>query len=357
MEATDSDTEVIATESTEAGKVVSKGEGEKSEPLDLETIKFDPRWALQLAPSLMIRRRFLPLLEFEGKLHVAVERTLDSGSRRVLERLSGCPAEPVLATAASIRELQTRIFGDLREAVTMDRPAIDPAAAARAEELEPSPEEAVEIFDQILKTGIVRQASDIHFNVLRDGDVQVRLRIDGVLADDIVLPEALRLAVFNRVKVLGGLDISEKRASQDGSFRFEPGGALPNIEVRVATIPARHGERLTLRLLTREQGLLTLTGLGFEEHHRERFENAIRLTHGIILLTGPTGSGKSTTLYAGLKYLLANKPVNAMTVEDPIEYEIDGVTQTEVDAKKQKVSFATSLRSILRHDPDVVMLG
>ncbi|MEM0969114.1 MAG: GspE/PulE family protein, partial [Verrucomicrobiota bacterium] len=205
--------------------------------------------------------------------------------------------------------------------------------------------------------GIVRKASDIHFKVRRGGDVQVRLRVDGVLSDDVILPASVRLAVFNRIKVLSGLDISEKRASQDGSFRFEPDGALPTIEVRVATIPARHGERLTLRLLTREEGLLTLSGLGFQESHRELFERAITLSHGMILLTGPTGSGKSTTLYAGLKYLLARKSVNAMTVEDPIEYEIEEVTQTEVDAKREKVSFASSLRSILRHDPDVVMLG
>ncbi|MEM9282050.1 MAG: GspE/PulE family protein [Verrucomicrobiota bacterium] len=371
MAPTDSDTSIQVKGSADPSGIdgqVSKGASKPKEtsasekanaPLDLETIKFDPRWALQVAPSLMIRRRFLPLLEFEGKLHVAVERSLDSGSRRVLERLASCPVEPVVATGESIRELQSRLLGDLREAVTMDRPAIDQAAqsAPSSGETEPSPEEAVDICDQLLKSGIVRQASDIHFNVMRDGDVQVRLRIDGVLSDDIVLPDSLRMPVVNRIKVLGGLDIAEKRASQDGSFRFEPGGALPSIEVRVATIPARHGERITLRLLTREEGLLTLTGLGFQDDHRQLFERAIQLSHGMILLTGPTGSGKSTTLYAGLKYLLSRKPVNAMTVEDPIEYEIDGVTQTEVDAKRQKVSFATSLRSILRHDPDVVMLG
>lgn len=326
------------------------------EPLDLETIKFDPRWAMRVPPSLMVRRRFIPLLELEDALHVAVEKSLDDNSRRFLERLVGCPVAPVIATGLSIRSLQTKLFGDLREAISMERPVID-TATPRTETTEPSPEEAVEICDQLLKSGIVRQASDIHFNVGREGEVNVRLRIDGTLVDDLVLPPALRLPVFNRIKVLGGLDISEKRASQDGSFRFDPSAALPSIEVRVATIPARHGERVTLRLLTRDRGLLTLGGLGFEDRHRALFEKAISLSHGMILLTGPTGSGKSTTLYAALKYLLARKTVNAMTVEDPIEYEIEGVTQTEVDAKREKVSFASSLRSILRHDPDVVMLG
>lgn len=342
--------------STQSSTPAAPVSGGSTKLLDLETIKFDPRWALRVAPAHMIRRRFLPLLELEGNLQVAVEKSLDDGSRRLLERISGSPVQPVQATSASIRSLQSKLFGDLREAISQDRPVMDPGTPNTSSR-EPSPEEAVEICDQLLKSGILRQASDIHFNVQRDDTVQVRLRIDGSLIDDLVLPASLRIPVFNRIKVLGELDISEKRAAQDGSFRFEPGGGLPSIEVRVATIPARHGERITLRLLTRERGLLTLGGLGFDDSHRELFERAITLSHGMILLTGPTGSGKSTTLYAGLKYLLERKTVNAMTVEDPIEYEIEGVTQTEVDAKREKVSFATSLRSILRHDPDVVMLG
>ncbi|MEO0795716.1 MAG: GspE/PulE family protein [Verrucomicrobiota bacterium] len=324
--------------------------------LDLEEIKFDPRWALQTPPSLMIRRRLLPLVELEGKLHVAVEKSLDPTSEKLLQRLTGLPLVPVVATGDSIRALQTRLFGNLRNASRQDRPIID-TSSTRVEVRDGNAEEAVTVCDQLLKTGLIRGASDIHFNVQRDGSVQVRLRIDGVLTEELVLPEGLRLALFNRLKVLGGLDISEKRASQDGSFAFEPGGVLPRAEVRMATIPARHGERITLRLLMREDSGLTLDSLGFSEQHRDQFSRAISLSHGMILLTGPTGSGKSTTLYAAIKHLLAQKMVNVMTVEDPVEYEIDGATQTEVDARREKVSFASSLRSILRHDPDVVMLG
>ncbi|MEM9446555.1 MAG: GspE/PulE family protein [Verrucomicrobiota bacterium] len=328
----------------------------ETEILDLETIKFDPSWALRIPPSLMIRRRFLPLLLLDKILYVAVERSLDDNSLRLIQRLSGCEILTVLATGNSIRSLQSKLFGDLRDAVLLERPIMD-SASVRPEQSEASPEDAVEICNQLLKSGILRKASDIHFNVLREGEVQVRLRIDGVLFDDMILPSTLRLPVCNRIKVLGGLDISEKRAAQDGSFRFEPGQGLHPIEVRVATIPTRHGERITLRLLAREEGMLNLNTLGFLSRHQDLYERAITLTHGMILITGPTGSGKSTSLYAGLKYLLSKKAVNAMTVEDPIEYEIEGVTQTEVDAKKEKISFASSLRSILRHDPDVVMLG
>ncbi|WOO39492.1 GspE/PulE family protein [Rubellicoccus peritrichatus] len=328
----------------------------KPKVLDLEQIKFDPHWALQTPPSVMIRRRILPLVELDGKLHVAVEKTLDPASAKLLQRLSGFTPVPVIATAESIRSLQTRLFGNLRSASGQDRPIIE-SSSTRTTGRDGNSEEAISVCDQLLKTGLIRGASDIHFNVQRDGSVQVRLRIDGVLSEEFVLPETLHLALFNRLKVLGGLDISEKRASQDGSFAFEPGGILPRAEIRMATIPARHGERITLRLLIREDNGLTLDRLGFSEQHREQFSRAINLSHGMILITGPTGSGKSTTLYAAIKHLLAQKTVNVMTVEDPVEYEIDGVTQTEVDARREKVSFASSLRSILRHDPDVVMLG
>jgi len=354
MSETASNPTVTATPARPASTAATAPE---TEPLDLEAITFDPRWALQVPPALMVRHRFLPLLQIEDELHVAVEKRLDSSSSVLLERLSGCAIREVPATGGSIRAVQSRLFGDLREALSMTRAAVNTQARNRGAAAEPSPDEAVKICDQILKGAIVRQASDIHFNVTREGEVQVRLRIDGVLVEDLLLPTALRLPIFNRIKVLGGLDISEKRAAQDGSFRFEPGKGQRPIEIRVATISARHGERLTLRLLAREEKLLTLEGLGFAEEHQRLLAEAITLSHGMILLTGPTGSGKSTTLYAALKYLLARKNVNVMTVEDPVEYEIDGVTQTEVDPRKEKVSFASSLRSILRHDPDVVMLG
>ncbi|MEM6884941.1 MAG: GspE/PulE family protein [Verrucomicrobiota bacterium] len=324
--------------------------------LDLEKLKFDPRWALRVSPSLMIRRRFLPLVELDNQINVAVEKELDDQTRRILERTFGTSVLTVPATSYSIRSLQSKLFGDLGEAITLERPVIE-SASPIAETTDPNAEDAVEICNQILKSGILRQASDIHFNVIRSGEVQVRLRVDGGLTNDMMLPASLRMPVCNRIKVLSGMDISEKRASQDGSFRYEPGQGLPTIEIRVATIPTRYGERITLRLLTSEGGMLSLDNLGFSQDHRDLYEKAITLSHGMILITGPTGSGKSTSLYAGLNYLLSKKSVNVMTVEDPIEYEIQGVTQTEVDAKREKVSFASSLRSILRHDPDVVMLG
>jgi len=332
---------------------MASGTARATAPLDLRQIKFDPRWALQTPPGLMVRRRFLPLLRFEGRLIVAVERQLEPSIRQWLERLGQAPVEPVLATTHSIRELQSRLFGDLREAATLTQPVLDPQQARS----DADAEDATALFDQLLTSAILRQASDMHFNTSEEGTVQIRLRVDGELIDDVQLPGELRLPVYNRVKVLAGLDIAEKRAAQDGSFRYEAPRLNKRIEVRVATIPARHGERITLRLLAVDQDLLTLPRLGMEADHQQLFADAITLSHGMILMTGPTGSGKSTTLYAGLKHVLEGGLRNVMTVEDPIEYEIEGVTQTEIDGRREKVSFASSLRSILRHDPDVIMVG
>ena len=327
---------------------------EPNTPLNLEEIRFDPRWALRFPPNLLIRRRILPLVKIDDKLKVAAEREIDPTTERVLERTCKCKVDVVLATTESIRSLQTRLFGNLREATGQDRPIAETVANTRVSE--DGSGETVDVLNQILKSALICGASDIHLNVIKNGDIQVRTRVDGMLTDDVTLRKDLKLPLFNRIKVLASLDISEKRASQDGSFVFDPGVPLPRAEVRVATIPARFGERITLRLLT-HKAELTLNRLGFSPRNEAQFSKAITLSHGMILLTGPTGSGKSTTLYAAIKNLLNERMVNIMTVEDPIEYEIDGVTQTEVDARREKVSFASSLRSILRHDPDVVMLG
>jgi len=323
-------------------------------PLNLEEIRFDPRWALRFPPNLLIRKRILPLLEIDGTLKVAAERPIDPTTERVLERTAKCKVETVLATADSIRGLQTRLFGNLREAISQDRPIAETVTKISGSEDDSG--EIVGVLNQILKSALICGASDIHMNVVKSGDIQIRMRVDGVLTDDVILNKELKLPLFNRIKVLASLDISEKRASQDGSFVLDPGAPLPRAEIRVATIPARFGERITLRLLI-QKAELSLNRLGFNSKDEDQFTKAISLSHGMILLTGPTGSGKSTTLYAAIKNLMEQKMVNIMTIEDPIEYEIANVTQTEVDDRRGKVSFASSLRSILRHDPDVVMLG
>jgi len=219
--------------------------------------------------------------------------------------------------------------------------------------------DSVQLVDRILRAGLFLHASDVHLDPAADS-VRVRFRIDGELEEVLRIPANMQSAVVSRLKVLAGLDIAERRAPQDGGFTWRLSGvgafhATP-LDVRMATLPVRHGERVTLRLLETGGKRLTLDELGMSETDRAVFDKVLKRPHGLVLLTGPTGSGKTTTLYAAINELLKGEPRNILTVEDPIEYEIPGVAQAEVDSA-DKVNFAKALKSLLRHDPDVVMIG
>jgi general secretion pathway protein E len=204
------------------------------------------------------------------------------------------------------------------------------------------------LFTQALRAG----ASDIHIEPFETRSV-VRLRIDGTLSDLIEPARALHGAIVSRVKIMAQLDIAEKRLPQDGRITLRVAGKP--VDVRVSTIPTGHGERVVLRLLDKQAGRLDLTRLGMDEATLAHMDRLILEPHGIVLVTGPTGSGKTTTLYAALSRLDATA-LNIMTVEDPIEYDLDGISQTQVNTRIE-MSFARALRTILRQDPDVVMIG
>lgn len=214
---------------------------------------------------------------------------------------------------------------------------------------------AISIFDEIMKEAYVRKATDLHFEPLEEG-MQLRMRLDGKMANyERPIDKSLGDALLTRIKVLSGLDIAEQFLPQDGGFSHQISDwpETDEIEMRVATIPSRWGERATLRILGQDTGDLTLSQLGMPDHILESVRTAIRKPHGMVLVTGPTGSGKSTTLYAALRELNANE-LNILTVEDPIEQVVAGTTQVQVS---EKVSFAKALRSFLRHDPDVMLVG
>jgi general secretion pathway protein E len=204
------------------------------------------------------------------------------------------------------------------------------------------------LFTQALRDG----ASDIHIEPFETRSM-VRLRIDGTLRDLIELARALHGAIVSRVKIMAQLDIAEKRLPQDGRITLRVAGKP--VDVRVSTIPTGHGERVVLRLLDKQAGRLDLARLGMDDATLEQMDRLILEPHGIVLVTGPTGSGKTTTLYAALSRLDA-AALNIMTVEDPIEYDLDGISQTQVNTRIE-MSFALALRTILRQDPDVVMIG
>ncbi len=210
----------------------------------------------------------------------------------------------------------------------------------------------IRLINALLTQALRDGASDIHFEAFESRSV-VRLRIDGTLRDLIEPARALHGAIVSRLKVMAQLDIAEKRLPQDGRIALRVAGKP--VDVRVSTIPTGHGERVVLRLLDQQAGRLDLAQLGMDAAALTHMDRLIKQPHGIVLVTGPTGSGKTTTLYAALTRL-DTAALNVMTVEDPIEYDLDGISQTPINARID-MSFARALRTILRQDPDVVMIG
>ena len=228
-----------------------------------------------------------------------------------------------------------------------------------AQELEPSDllesnDDApiIRFINAVLTEAIKENASDVHVETY-ENRLSVRFRIDGVLREVLQTRRALAPLIVSRIKVMSRLDIAEKRLPQDGRISLKIAGRA--VDVRVSTMPSGHGERVVLRLLDKQAGRLDLKSLGMDEKSMQSMDQLIHTPHGIILVTGPTGSGKTTTLYAALERINDNSR-NIMTVEDPIEYLIDGIGQTQVNTKVE-MTFARGLRAILRQDPDVVMVG
>jgi len=210
----------------------------------------------------------------------------------------------------------------------------------------------IKLINAVLTQAVKENASDIHIEPFENRLV-VRFRVDGVMREVLQSKRAVATLVVSRIKIMSKLDIAEKRLPQDGRISLRVAGRA--VDVRVSTIPAGHGERVVLRLLDKQAGRLDLTALGMPSGTEALIDSMIHRPHGIVLVTGPTGSGKTTTLYAALERINDNTR-NIMTVEDPIEYYIDGIGQTQVNVKVE-MTFARGLRAILRQDPDVVMVG
>ncbi|MEM6413991.1 MAG: type II secretion system ATPase GspE [Pseudomonadota bacterium] len=210
----------------------------------------------------------------------------------------------------------------------------------------------IRLINGVLAEAVKTKASDIHIEPY-EKSLSIRLRIDGVLREILSLPARLAPALVSRVKVMARLDIAEKRVPQDGRISIALGGKT--VDVRISTLPSRFGERVVMRILDKEEARLDLDALGMPLDTLNRFKQVLKRPNGIILVTGPTGSGKTTTLYGALS-LLNDPSLNILTVEDPVEYAIDGVGQTQINPKVG-MTFATGLRAILRQDPDIVMLG
>ena len=246
---------------------------------------------------------------------------------------------------------ETQLFIDSLE---QDELRFDAEAVARANDLLDSSDRGpiVRMVNLILFEAVKAGASDIHIQPSPDR-VVVRQRIDGILFDSFEIPKPMQEQVLTRIKVLARMNIAEKRLPQDGRATIHVGQRI--IDLRIATLPTNHDERIVIRLLDKSARLYQLSELGMGATELARFRRMIRLDHGMILVTGPTGSGKSTTLYASL--LEVNTvDLNVLTIEDPIEYQLEGVSQTQINEKKG-MTFAAGLRSVLRQDPDIIMVG
>jgi len=296
-----------------------------------------PRELNKLVPAQIAQRsRVIPIESDNGTLCVAAAEPLPPTVLENLQRISRKRVVVRIATRSAVAEGLKLLYGQGES------------------EAEGGPEltSAVELVDGLLSDAMQQRASDIHLEP-EENRLRVRFRVDGMLREYGSHPKAMVAPVVTRLKVLTRLNIAEKRSPQDGSFFFDHNGE--RIDVRVSTLPSLHGEKVVLRLLASKSRRITLEQLGMEPDTLEDFRRLISRPHGIILITGPTGSGKSTTLFASL-LTIRSSSINITTVEDPIEYQIEGVTQTQVD-QAQKMTFAKALRAMLRQDPDVIMVG
>jgi type II secretion system protein E len=331
--------------------------------VDLNKVTINPETMRNLPVRLVHRRSLLPISRDNGALVVATGDPFDVYAIDELQTLTGLHVQAVLASPREIARLLKAHFGVGGETVTamvQDRKkeqvelleeieADDSEIAKQAQEAS-----VVKLVNEILVEAATEQASDIHIEPEEKG-LRIRYRIDGILHSQALPPEIDRFqnAIISRLKIMARLNIAEKRLPQDGRMKLRVSGR--EVDIRVSIIPMINGEGLVLRILDKGAMVFDLRKIGMEEDSYQVFRQLIDMPHGIVLVTGPTGSGKTTTLYSSL--IEINQPdVKIITTEDPVEYQLEGINQIQVHAKIG-LTFGASLRSILRHDPDIVLVG
>jgi type IV pilus assembly protein PilB len=333
-------------------------------PVELASCTPDDRARESLDKEACLKMGVLPLVRNGDSLTIAVSDPFDVLLFDDLSLLSGCRIRPVLSHPGAIRAAIETIFDDgsaaveelLGEVGTDDIEVateedmgedLDLAALAAGDDVP-----AVKLVNLILLRGLKERASDIHIEP-EEHNLRVRYRIDGRLSEAMRPPKALGTALISRLKILADLDIAERMAPQDGKFQIRYEGR--SIDLRLSTLPVVGGEKAVMRILDSAGVAMDLADMGFEERCLADIASASEAAHGMLLVTGPTGSGKSTTLYSCVK-TVSTPEVNVVTVEDPVEYRMEGVNQVPVNVKRG-LTFSGALRSILRQDPDVVLVG
>ena len=316
---------------------------------------------VRLLPQWLVTQHNVVAVKFEGDtLYVAIVNPLDLPTLDQINLVTGFNVKPMVATEREIIQAISRHYGaeqmtkqDFVDA-RFDQEEIEQEADEYAEDLAQSSEagQVVKLINFVIRDAIDSVASDIHFEPAGN-KMFVRFRVDGILHDVMTIPAAMRKEVISRIKILSKLDITEKRKAQDGHINLKYKGN--DYDLRVSVLPTIDGEKTVVRILDKNTMLISLASLGMGDEEKGLIESVISRPYGMILLTGPTGSGKTTTLYAMLRIIDAVEK-NIITIENPIEYKLDRINQIQIDPNSGE-TFASALRSILRQDPDVIMVG
>jgi type IV pilus assembly protein PilB len=324
--------------------------------VDLTEHQIDPAAASLLPEQVSRRYRALPIGYDGTRLIVAMSDPANVFALDDIRTITGMEVKPVVATASDV-EAAIRRYGQFDQSVEEIATEASSAAQDTPQDLDAMPaavEEApiVKLVNLLITQAVTDRASDIHIEPM-EKDIRIRYRIDGVLHEVMRSPKNIQNGLVSRLKVMADINIAERRVPQDGRVGLVVGGRA--VDLRLATLPTVFGEKVVIRILDKTSVLLKLEDLGFSDVAYSRFEGAFRKPYGTVLVTGPTGSGKSTSLYATLN-IINTMDRNIITVEDPVEYRLPGVNQIQVNIKAG-LTFATALRSILRADPDVVLIG
>jgi type IV pilus assembly protein PilB len=318
-----------------------------------------------------VRYQIVPLSRVGSTLTIAMTDPTNVFAMDDIKFMTGFNVEPVVASETAIAEAISKFYGEVQSGEELDKVMKDLSAEDAADlelaseeqetnlaDLERAAEEApiIKLVNLIMTDAVKRGASDIHVEPY-EKEVRVRLRIDGILQPVMTPPLKLRDAITSRIKIMAKLDISEKRLPQDGRImiKYRKDGKIKDLDFRVSTIPTLYGEKIVMRLLDKENLRLDMTKLGFEQESLTKYEKAILRPYGMVLVTGPTGSGKTNTLYSSIARL--NTPeTNIMTAEDPVEFQLAGINQVQM--KDQiGLNFAAALRAFLRQDPNIILVG
>jgi len=327
--------------------------------VDLSETEIDVELLKEMPSRLVHRRKLVPVARTNNTLKVATCDPFDVYALDELRIMTGLQVEPVLATEADIDRVIMKHLGvgggTIEELIDDEVQLISEISEENGDLVEMAQEASVvKLVNEILVEAINQRASDVHIEPF-ENDLKIRYRIDGVLQMTNVPPQIRRFqaAIISRIKIMSNLNIAEKRLPQDGGFKVRVHGR--EIDVRVSIIPTVWGEGVVMRLLDKQAMLLSLTDLGMSAETLEVWHDLIRRPHGILLVTGPTGSGKTTTLYAALREIVSPE-IKILTVEDPVEYQLEGISQMQVNSRIG-LDFARGMRSFLRHDPDVILVG